>query len=180
MKQIIILLAYFNVFLALTSCHDQKNFYVLNKPEDLPLVCIGEEVVMHRKVKGEYEISVWINGDCLPCILEMANWHTIYYRFALPYNIAMNFYVYSQYDYSLFEETMQNTLFSSLPVYYDKNNEFLKTNNLKMGEDDCFFTKGDTIILKGNIVRDRKVYREFEQKLKGLEMVYDVSFFGFK
>jgi hypothetical protein len=141
---------------------------------------LGQDLKKKSSTNNEYEISVWINGDCLPCVLEMGNWHSIYHRFALPYDIGMNFYVYSQFDYTLFEETMKNTLFSALPVYYDTNNTFLKVNNFEMGETDCFFTKNDTILLRGNLVRDRKVYSVFTDKLKKLEKVYDISFFDFK
>jgi hypothetical protein len=168
------------VLLLLVSCHEEETKDVLVKPESLPLKSLGNTIEKRGSTNNGYEISVWINGDCLPCILEMGNWHSIYHRFALPYDIRMNFYVYSQFDYTLFEETMKNTLFSALPVYYDTNNSFIKGNNFEMGKADCFFTKNDTILLRGNLVRDRKLYSVFADKVKKLEKVYDISFFDFK
>lgn len=101
----------------LISCHKQGLNEVLTKPRGLTIRSLGQVYNKTISVNNGYEISVWINGDCLPCVLEMGNWHQIYHRFALPYDIEMNFYVYSQFDYTLFEETMKNTLFSALPVY---------------------------------------------------------------
>lgn len=49
-----------------------------------------------------------------------------------------------------------------------------------MGKVDCFFTKNDTILLKGNLVRDKKVYSLFVDRVKKIEKVYDISFFDFK
>lgn len=139
------------------------------EPSDLHLMQFGKVFngEIFPSTDYDYKIITRINGDCLPCIMEMGNWQVFHHKVCLKYGVRLVFYVYSQYNYQLFNKTMNSVLYSGLPIYQDSTDLFMTINSLdSYNNTDCFLVKNDSVILMGNPIRDKNVYNKIVDILK--------------
>lgn len=146
------------------------------KPKSLALKRFGDDFNGEQFPKNgyTYELVARINGDCMPCIMEMGGWQVFHQKVALPYGVRLTFYVYCNIDYNRFNKNMQNVLYSGLPIYQDSTDSFLKLNGLDPYNDpNCFLLRNDTVIFTGNPVRNKDSFNRVMEILKKEGAKYD-------
>ena len=168
---------YLILVLLFTSCDFSNNplfeaYYWNNKEilleTKMEVKVFGKDTIINH-CDDDYKLLVYVSSrGCVSCNLNLFDWKVFLDNLQIQHNNIEPWFVVSSANYRLFELMCKANRFN-YPIYYDRKEEFAKTNEFNLNKTMTIFLLDSLNRVKvvGDPVRNKNIFKLYGEVMNG-------------